>query len=94
MEAKTAMDMVKEAKSGIENLTPDEVQTELSKGNATLIDIRESEELKQNGKIADSIHAPRGMLEFYAEASYPTTNRNLTRITELLSTAPPEVVLL
>lgn len=71
MEAKTAMDLVKEAKSQIENLTPDQVQEEMSKGNVSLIDIRESEELQQTGKIGGSTHAPRGMLEFYADSSLP-----------------------
>ena len=68
---KSAMDFVKEAKKQIENLTPQQVQEELSKGNVTLIDLRESEELKQNGRIAGSVHAPRGMLEFYADPSLP-----------------------
>lgn len=71
MTSKSASDLVKEAKQQIENLTPDQVQQELSNGNATLIDIRESEELKQNGKIAGAVHAPRGMLEFYADSSLP-----------------------
>ena len=71
MTSKSATDLVKEAKQQIENLTPDQVQQELSNGNATLIDIRESEELKQNGKIAGAVHAPRGMLEFYADSSLP-----------------------
>jgi len=47
------------------------VNEELQKSNVTLIDIRESEELKQNGRIAGAVHAPRGMLEFYADASLP-----------------------
>ena len=72
MAAKSAMELVKEAKSQVENLSPQQVQEELSKGNATIIDIRESEEL-QNGKIAGSVHAPRGMLEFYADASLPAS---------------------
>ncbi|GEP98030.1 rhodanese-like domain-containing protein [Chitinophaga cymbidii] len=71
MTAKSAADLVKEAKQHIENLTPQQVQEELSNGHATLIDIRESEELAQNGKIAGAVHAPRGMLEFYADASLP-----------------------
>lgn len=71
MTTKSATDLVKEAKQQIENLTPEQVKEELSKGNVTLIDIRESEELKQNGKIAGSVHAPRGMLEFYADPSLP-----------------------
>jgi rhodanese-related sulfurtransferase len=71
MSARSATDLVKEAKQQIENLTPQQVQQEVSNGNATLIDIRESEELQQNGKIAGSVHAPRGMLEFYADESLP-----------------------
>ena len=71
MAHKSATDLVKEAKQQIDNLTPDQVQQELSKGNATLIDIRESDELRQNGKIAGAVHAPRGMLEFYADDSLP-----------------------
>ncbi|MGJ7029792.1 rhodanese-like domain-containing protein [Niabella hirudinis] len=71
MDAKSAMDLVKEAKQQIENLTPEQVQEELLSGNAVLIDIRESGELEQNGRIGGSVHAPRGMLEFYADATLP-----------------------
>ncbi|NII29054.1 rhodanese-like domain-containing protein [Pseudoflavitalea sp. X16] len=71
MAAKTAADLVREAKQQVENLTPQQVKEELATGNTTLIDIRESEELTQNGIIPGSVHAPRGMLEFYADASLP-----------------------
>ncbi len=71
MEHKSATDLVKDAKQQIENLTPDQVHEEISNGKAILIDIRESEELNQNGKIGGSVHAPRGMLEFYADSSLP-----------------------
>lgn len=71
MTTKSATDLVKEAKQQIENLTPQQVKDELSKGNVTLVDLRESEELKQNGKISGSISAPRGMLEFYADNTLP-----------------------
>jgi rhodanese-related sulfurtransferase len=70
MSSKSATDLVKEAKLQVENLSPQQVNEELSKG-ATLIDIRESEELKQTGTIPGSTHAPRGMLEFYADSSLP-----------------------
>lgn len=71
MPARSATDLVKEAKQQVENLTPQQVNEEISKSGATLIDLRESEELKQNGKIPGSVHAPRGMLEFYADPSLP-----------------------
>lgn len=71
MPSKSAADLVKEAKGQIDNLNPQQVHEEISNGNATLIDIREAEELQQNGKIEGSVHAPRGMLEFYADPTQP-----------------------
>lgn len=68
---KSAKDLVSEAKAQIENLTPAQVKAEMEKGNVTIIDIREPDEVKQNGAIPGSINAPRGMLEFYADASLP-----------------------
>ncbi|MBO9634027.1 MAG: rhodanese-like domain-containing protein [Chitinophagaceae bacterium] len=70
MMAKSVSDLVKEAKQQVENLTPKQVNNELKRG-ATLIDIRESEELGSSGKIRGSVHAPRGLLEFYADESTP-----------------------
>jgi rhodanese-related sulfurtransferase len=61
-----AADLVAEAKGRIENLSVDEVADELA-GGATVIDIREAEERLERGAIPGSVHAPRGMLEFYAD---------------------------
>jgi rhodanese-related sulfurtransferase len=66
MTGKSAMQLVQEAKASIENLTPDEVQAELASGRAVLVDVRDASELAQ-GTIPGSVHAPRGMLEFYAD---------------------------
>ena len=71
MTHKSALDLVKEAKQQVENLTPQQVQEELATGNVVLIDIRESEERIPGNVINGSIHASRGMLEFYADASLP-----------------------
>lgn len=69
--AKSTAELVKEAKQQIENLTPEQVSHELADANVVLIDIRESEELQQAGKIPQSVHASRGMLEFYADPAMP-----------------------
>lgn len=68
---KSASDLIKEAKAQIENLTPAQVKAEMDKGNVIIIDIREPDEVKQNGFIAGAINAPRGMLEFYADPLLP-----------------------
>ena len=36
-----------------------------------LVDVREPGELAEQGAIAGAVHAPRGMLEFYADPSSP-----------------------
>lgn len=66
---KSAQDLVAEAKRQIENLNPDQVAREVEEG-AVLVDLREPEE-RQQSSIPGSIAAPRGMLEFYADASLP-----------------------
>jgi len=63
----TAADLVAAAKSRTENLSPDAVAAELEVGDAVLIDLREPEERATTGTIPGAIHAPRGMLEFYAD---------------------------
>jgi rhodanese-related sulfurtransferase len=68
---KSASELVTEAKGRVENLDPDTVEQELDRGDAVLVDIRESEELATAGRIPGSIHVPRGMLEFRADPSSP-----------------------
>ncbi len=67
MSAKTAAHLVAEAKQQIENLSAEEVVGELQGGDALLVDLREAEERIEHGVIAGAVHAPRGMLEFYAD---------------------------
>jgi rhodanese-related sulfurtransferase len=64
---KSASQLVAEAKQHIENLTPEQVAAELARGDVLLVDLRESEERAQKGTIPGAVHAPRGMLEFYAD---------------------------
>ena len=68
---KTAAQLVAEAKGRTENLTPGAVAAELATGEAVLVDLREPAERAQHGAIAGAVHAPRGMLEFYADPTSP-----------------------
>lgn len=70
MMAKTAAQMVQEAKGRVENLSPQQVAAELASG-AVLVDIREPGEHEQTGTIPGSVSAPRGMLEFWADPASP-----------------------
>jgi len=69
--AKTAAEMVAEAKRGIENLSVEQAAQELESGDALLVDIREPNEREANGSIPGAVAAPRGMLEFWADPSSP-----------------------
>ena len=65
--AKTAADLVAEAKQRIQNLTVDQAAEEIEQGDALLVDLREPEERQEQGAIPGAVHAPRGMLEFWAD---------------------------
>ena len=67
MPAKTSAELVADAKQRVENLTPAQAAAELGRGDAVLIDLREPGERAENGAIPGAVHAPRGMLEFYAD---------------------------
>lgn len=68
---RTAAELVADAKSRISNLTVDEVADEIESGNALLVDLRESDERDEHGAIPGALHAPRGMIEFWADPSSP-----------------------
>lgn len=71
MSSKTATQLVQEAKQRVENLSVDQVAAELDRGDALLVDLREPNEQAQTGVIPGAIHAPRGMLEFWADPTSP-----------------------
>ena len=68
---RTVRQLVDEARSGITNLSPVQVQAYVLEQRSTLVDIREPEELDEHGLIAGAYHAPRGLLEFWADPTSP-----------------------
>lgn len=62
-----AWDLVAQAKTQIDNLSPDELAAELETGDTVVVDIRDFRELYLKGKIPGAVHAPRGMLEFWID---------------------------
>ena len=64
--SKRVEEQVAEARAKIRNLSPQQVREEVDRG-ALLVDLRESDELEKNGRIPGALHAPRGMLEWYAD---------------------------
>ena len=67
MNIKSSKELVDEANELIKVMSPDEVKNAYDKGQVTLIDVRDIRELWKEGTIKDSIHIPRGMLEFWLD---------------------------
>ena len=67
MNIKSSKEIVDQANKVIKVLSPEEVKTAYEKGEITLIDVRDIRELWREGTIKNSIHIPRGMLEFWLD---------------------------
>jgi rhodanese-related sulfurtransferase len=72
----TAAEMVARARAHIENLDVTRTERELERG-ALLVDIREQEERATAGVIPGAFHAPRGLLEFWADPSHQLHKKEL-----------------
>ena len=77
MNIKSSQTLVEEAKKSIETLSASEAKKLLDKQEITLIDVRDIRELWKEGTVQNSMHIPRGMLEFWLdpESSYYKANQ-------------------
>ena len=67
MNIKSSKELVDKANELIKVMSPEQVKNAYDKGDVTLIDVRDIRELWKEGTIKDSIHIPRGMLEFWLD---------------------------
>jgi len=67
MNIKSSKELVDQANESIKIMSPEQVKKAYDKGEVTLIDVRDIRELWKEGTIKDSIHIPRGMLEFWLD---------------------------
>jgi len=71
MTIKSSQTLVSEALSEVKTITADEALKLSNDDACTLIDIREKGELDKTGRIENSNHIPRGMLEFWLDPEGP-----------------------
>jgi len=71
MAIKSSQTLVSEALSEVKTITADEALKLSNDDKCTLIDIREKGELDKTGRIENSNHIPRGMLEFWLDPDGP-----------------------
>ena len=68
---KSAQTLVAEALTEIKTLSPAEALEMVNSDQCNLIDIRDIRELEKMGRIENSHHIPRGMLEFWMDPDSP-----------------------
>ena len=71
MNIKSANDLVSKALLEIRTISSDEALALFNEGKCNIIDIREKGELDKTGRVENSNHIPRGMLEFWLDLDGP-----------------------
>ena len=71
MNIKSSHTLVSEALEKIKTINSDEALSLFNEGKCNLIDIREKSELDKMGRVENSNHIPRGMLEFWLDPEGP-----------------------
>jgi len=72
-------DLLAAANAQVPRVSPDDALRMVADQNAVILDVRDLPELQASGKIPGSIHIPRGMLEFRADAETPYHDANLSK---------------
>ena len=67
MSIKSAQQLVQEAYTEVKTINTTEALTLVKENKCNLIDIRDVRELEKEGRVENSVHIPRGMLEFWID---------------------------
>ena len=71
MNIKSSSQLVTEALEEIKTINTEEAFIIVENDNCNLIDIRDIRELEKEGRVENSHHIPRGMLEFWLDPNSP-----------------------
>jgi rhodanese-related sulfurtransferase len=71
MNIKSSSQLVAEALTEIKTINTDEAFKMFEDNECNLIDIRDIRELEKEGRVKDTHHIPRGMLEFWMDPNGP-----------------------
>ena len=71
MTIKSSQTLIQEALKQIKTITPDEALRKADNNECILIDIRDYNELEKEGKIENSFHMSRGLMEFSIHPESP-----------------------
>jgi rhodanese-related sulfurtransferase len=77
--ALSVKEMMAAANAAVPKITPVQARELIGKGNALVVDVRDTPEVQNSGKVAGAVHVSRGMLEFRADPESPYHDKNFAR---------------
>ena len=72
--APNVKEMLAAANAAIPKISPAELRERMRGGDVLLVDVRDSAELEDSGKIRGALHVSRGIVEFRADPESPYHN--------------------
>jgi rhodanese-related sulfurtransferase len=63
--------LLAEAEGKIESVSAEQAIADAKRSDVVIVDIRDPREIEREGRIPASLHAPRGMLEFWVDPESP-----------------------
>ena len=63
--------MLEAANAAVPKVTPAQAKEMIAKGNTLVVDVRDTAEVANSGKVAGAVNVSRGMLEFRADPESP-----------------------
>lgn len=63
--------LMAEAEAEVSQVTAEDAKSMHGRDDVVIVDIRDVRELQREGRIPGSVHAPRGMLEFWVDPESP-----------------------
>ncbi len=74
---KTFRQMVADARSEVNVVSPQDAKADVDSGKATIIDVREPDEVAESGTVPGARNIPRGVLEIKADTELPVRDPSL-----------------
>ena len=71
--------MLEAANAAVPKISPEKAREIIAKGNALIVDVRDTPEVQASGKVAGAVHVSRGMLEFRADPDLPSHDPNFSK---------------
>ena len=78
MPSRSSKQIVAEASTATEQVSPEQAAKMVGDPDVLLVDVREQVELDKTGTIQGAVHVPRGLLEFKADPESPMHERGLS----------------